>query len=360
MKKSILLIIGITIVILIFAFIFLYFVSNGSRGHIYIDKTTFLINNNSLILDIRAGKEKSGIYVASKNGSILNRLTFPGTNSFDVDATTSFDGSKITFSRRVNGLQHLAHIFLMDQDGKNQKQITSGTVEDEMPLLSPDNQFIYFIRREDLSKSGRGLASLYGIYSIKVDGSNFKKITRDTYFNLKGFSISRDGKKLVYIGSKYNYEHDLSIEPSEYYRMLRIIDLTTLQEVDRYKVDVGDYEPWPSAQDEGTQSYLGHPSFSPDSNSIAFMAFSKVKNSNDTTHSIYLYNIKTALTKKIADVDSHFVQWPSFSPDGKELVFCSGFPYICDTLWIVNVDGTNLHKITDSDQLINQVTNSGK
>jgi|GEM_PF-5200958 Tol biopolymer transport system component len=322
---------GVGLIILFF----IIFYSFGDRVH-NIYKTTFLNNSDSLALSIRSDGNGSGIYLINKNGFILNRLTFPENNWFDVDVSASFDGSKIVFSRRQYGSQKLAHIFLMDQDGKSQKQITGGSVYDDNPLFSPDGQSIYFTRNENI------------IYSIGIDGSGLREITENCSFPASGFSISADGKKLVCTGSNSGNG------------ILKVINLLTLKEIGNYKPDIGTYEPWPSYTGEGSDSHFLYPSFLSNSDKILFVGTSSVNNSNNTTNAIYLYDIKNELTKEIADVGSHFVEWPLFSPSGEELVFCSGFPYACSTLWMINVDGTNLHKITDSNQFIDQINNFSK
>lgn len=65
-----------------------------------------------------------------------------------------------------NGLppaDHIDHLFVMDPDGANKRQVTYGPYQDQRPCFSPDGKTIAFI-------SNRG-ASFFGLWTVPSDGS---------------------------------------------------------------------------------------------------------------------------------------------------------------------------------------------
>ncbi|MCB1320834.1 MAG: PD40 domain-containing protein, partial [Leptospiraceae bacterium] len=64
--------------------------------------------------------------------------------------------------------EHIDHIFVMDTNGRNKRQITHGLYQDQRPCFSPDGKTIAFI-------SNRG-ASFFGLWSVPSDGSDEPKL----------------------------------------------------------------------------------------------------------------------------------------------------------------------------------------
>jgi Tol biopolymer transport system component len=91
----------------------------------------------------------------------------------------SWDGSRIAFaSDRASGQAperieqmkgdgqppagHVLHLFVMDADGRNLRQLTSGPYQDQRPAFSPDGRTLAFVSSRD---------GAMRLWSVPVDGS---------------------------------------------------------------------------------------------------------------------------------------------------------------------------------------------
>jgi WD40-like Beta Propeller Repeat len=93
--------------------------------------------------------------------SALRQLT-DDPRTFDVSPTWSPDGSQIAFSRGPE--MGPKHLFVMDADGSDVRQLTRGSESDANPAWSPDGSRIAFAR------SGE-------VYVMDADGSNITGVT---------------------------------------------------------------------------------------------------------------------------------------------------------------------------------------
>ena len=88
------------------------------------------------------------------------RIIFSSDRSSDKDAECVEDMDD-------NGLppsDHILNLFIMDSDGKNVKQITTGSFQDQRPCISPDNRNVAFV-----SNRGNFFPSLW---VVPTDGSS--------------------------------------------------------------------------------------------------------------------------------------------------------------------------------------------
>lgn len=98
--------------------------------------------DGSKIAFVKGNGETSDIYVMNADGSQKTKLTNGGYN---VGPAFSPDGKSIAYARDENGF----HIFTMDADGKNKKQLDLGRDAAEIsgeyyPVWSPDGSKIIF------------------------------------------------------------------------------------------------------------------------------------------------------------------------------------------------------------------------
>src|SRR5262249_12299201 len=92
-------------------------------------------------------------------------------------------GGKIIYDSRASGNPD---IWIVDADGRNQKQLTDDVYLERYPSVSPDGRYVAF----DCTRSGN-----LQIWRMDVDGSNPKQLTSSPGFNT---NFSPDGQWVVY------------------------------------------------------------------------------------------------------------------------------------------------------------------
>lgn len=132
------------------------------------------------------------IYLMNDDGSNVIRLT--NNDLFEEVPTWSTDGSKILFTRQLvdtvdtvkstNG-----EIFLMDRNGKNEKQLTFKKGYDSGAKFSPDGKRIAFY--------GPNEENNFELFIMNSDGTNITNLTNDI---LEDYSPdwSPDGQWIAY------------------------------------------------------------------------------------------------------------------------------------------------------------------
>ena len=81
-------------------------------------------------------------------------------------------------------------LWVMDADGKNQKQLTSDSGVNIFPMPSPDGRFIAF------DSNRGGTPTVFNVWRVGIDGSNPRQITSGEGEYFPGFSA--DGKSILY------------------------------------------------------------------------------------------------------------------------------------------------------------------
>jgi TolB protein len=151
------------------------------------------------------------IYRSDLSGKNIKRLTsFEG---YDGGPFISWDSKKIVYRRssikspseleeyKTLLKEHLVRpskleIWIMDADGKNNRQVTSLGAASFAPFLHPDGKRIIFSSNFEDPK-GRE----FDLYLIGVDGSGLERITHTGEFD--GFPMfTRDGRRLVFASNR--------------------------------------------------------------------------------------------------------------------------------------------------------------
>jgi TolB protein len=151
------------------------------------------------------------IYSMNIDGSEVKRLTH--TVGYDGGAFFSPDGKKIVYRAFHPGdeksvsrykellAQHLIEprqleLFVMEDDGSNQTQITRNQAANFCPFFHPNGKQIIFS-----SNLGDPRGRNFDLYLINLDGTGLKQITCNETFD--GFPMfSPDGKKLVFASNR--------------------------------------------------------------------------------------------------------------------------------------------------------------
>ncbi|NOZ45198.1 MAG: hypothetical protein GXO79_00295 [Chlorobi bacterium] len=113
------------------------------------------------------------LYKSDLDGNNVVRLT--NNEYYDAEVSVSPDGSKILFSRQIDGNLDL---WVMNSDGTNEKQITfTPDLQEGGSFYMPDSKTIIYRGWLKTEEGKRGMAMT--IYTINDDGTNRKQITDD-------------------------------------------------------------------------------------------------------------------------------------------------------------------------------------
>ena len=150
------------------------------------------------------------MYLMNVDGSNVRRLTnVPG---YDGGAFFSPDGRQIVYrswhptGEELKTYQDLLaqglvrpnrmEIWVMDADGRNQRQVTRLGGANFAPFFTPDGRRIIFSSNHKNPRSRN-----FDLYIVNTDGSGLEQITTDTEFD--GFPMfSPDGRKLVWASNR--------------------------------------------------------------------------------------------------------------------------------------------------------------
>lgn len=263
---------------------------------------------------LRDQNGKLQIFTENLDGSNQKQLTFEGDNG---RPDWSPDGKKITFGAHRDGKRYVG---VMEADGSNQKLLTEGTAPD----WSPDGKQIAF------SADGQ-------IWVMSADGSNKVQVTKSTTFK-SGPSWSPDGKQMVFIlsrnpGSRTDPKPQIGMMNSDgtNERILTTEDRTNVRT-----------EPDGSVTVLETAHDANAPAWSPVEDKIAFWSGIETKYGQ-----IWVINADGTGSKQLtADPTHRNSDDPSWSPDGKQILFSTGRSGR-NELWIMDADGKNQRKLSD-------------
>ena len=231
--------------------------------------------------------------------------------------------ARIAFSSEREGNPE---IYVMDADGKNQRRLTNNRHEDWSPVWSPDGKrIVFFSNRDGHVHVIRGVPT-YEIYVMDNDGGNLQRLTNNPNDD-RSPSWSPDGERIVF-------------------------------QSNRDKDNPGNYEIYVMDTDGGNQQRLTDnpnqdelPSWSPDGKRIVFSSVREghFENKFGITDEIYVMDNDGGNLQRLTENRKN--DWfPSWSPDGKRIVFSSDRKGDFENfeIYVMDNDGGNLQRLTEN------------
>lgn len=218
----------------------------------------------------------------------------PGSEVNDYEASFSPDGSRIVFVRNVN-------IWVMDVDGTDLRQITTGRAIEGCPSWSPEGSMLAFSRGEDL-------------WITDVADPDPHRLVRSPRIDEDCPSWSPDGSTIAYARDARLQNWDIALMDADGSNRRRLT--------------------------KDHRRSQGSPDWSPDGSRILF-----TDDGPGDSPSIMTIRPNGRGLRLILDAGRRGAWWPVFSPNGRRIAF-TRFSDRRASVWVVNGDGGGLERLT--------------
>ena len=243
--------------------------------------------------------------------------------------------------------ESISGVWFMDIESRNMRRITSGGNGDYFPVVSPDGKEIVF----ETMRLGIG-----DIWSTDISGKNYKRLTYENYPELYP-AYSHDGTKISYVANKEGIIDIWIMDRDGKHR--KRVTKNILKEVwGRKWLSMFNYN------DLFDAGYY-HVSWHPDGTKLALTTWEPDKKESYLT----ILDFKEDISKVIDNLPEEKKNlsdytligekdltgggdWddfgPSFSPDGKTIIFASNRKGNWN-IWSIGIDGVGLKQLTNGD-----------
>jgi TolB protein len=222
-------------------------------------------------------------------------------------ACFSPDGKRIVFQTNAAGVWDL-HV--VGADGSEPRAIVTSPAADITPVFSPDGAAIVFVSERDGQRE---------VYLCAPDGSDQRRITDDPGHDLHP-AFSRDGKRILFSSNRGN----ASADDYDLYEMR--VDGSGLRQVTSGP-DVDTYGSW-----------------SPDGRRIVTRRVLAGTQDNE----VVVMDADGSNARSLSDDPASYDGWPVWAPDGKRIAFAGGGPAgrPPHRIFLVDSDGKNRRALT--------------
>jgi serine/threonine protein kinase len=207
---------------------------------------------------------------------------------------------RLVYASDASGAAGKRDLWIMDQDGANQKQLTSDVGDNVQPVVSPDGRYVVFVSdRKDVR---------HNLWRVDIDGGNPKQLTGGSYDRNPVFSP--DGRWIIYasMGGKQPNLWRVSIDGGE-----------TVKLTDKFSVS---------------------PAVSPDGKTIACYYWDEKP---ETPLGIALIPFEGGQPIKMLNLPSPVVRW---TPDGSALTYIDSRSGV-GNIWSQPIDGGKPTQLTN-------------
>ncbi|MCP9611904.1 S9 family peptidase [Coprobacter sp. LH1063] len=304
--------------------------------------------------------------IGKNNPEIINGLMTPEVlMSFGrvSGAELSPDKQKILFGVTYVSVpenKSNRELFVMNVDGSDKQQITHTSKSEQNAVWLNGGEQIAFLTSESGSSQ---------IWIMNADGSNRKQIT-DMGKGIDGFSVSPDGKKIVFIQNVKYGKRSVDVYPDLPKATGRIIDDLMYKHWDEWVEEI----PHPFIADFNGKEIMnisdileGQPYEAPmkpfggiedfawtsDSKKIAYTCRKKTGKAYalSTNSDIYLYDIESKTDKNLTEGMMGYDTNPRISPDGRYMAWMSmerdGYESDKNRLFVMNLTTGEKQYLTD-------------
>ncbi|MCB1023331.1 MAG: protein kinase [Acidobacteria bacterium] len=199
--------------------------SKNFMGHLGVSQ----IEDGKILYSKLSGDEVN-IFLMDEDGNNERMLTKGG--KFNIQSSMTSDGRYIVFSSNRSGSYS---IWRMDPDGSNPKQLTrAANVKDVFPRSANSGNSVFFMRQNNDGGKGQ-------LMKVSIDGGGETPLIPENELSVGMIRVSPDGKSLAY--STFFYDADAKeLRPS--LRIASIEGDTFVRETAKFDIDFGRVFDW--------------------------------------------------------------------------------------------------------------------
>lgn len=255
------------------------------------------------LLFVSARTGSPNIFVMNDDGTGEKNLT--DSKSMNSYPAWSPDGSKIAFCSDRAGV---VHVYVMDADGKNVKPVTKGEAPCRVPSWSADGKTIAFCRARDGNQSD--------VCVVPADGGEPKVIQEDGWDPC----FSPDGKSIAF----------LSYRDGDGFRLYTM---------------TADGKDAKNLHPQGNTMGYGYPSWSPDGKKVIWA------HGGPQALDLFTVGADGKNAEQLSKLGG-FSMYPAWSPNGKRIAFFKLEDGRKGSLQVMDADGKNAKAVLKDELMI--------